>query len=326
MQRLEEPLLTDDNSRYTQLPLKWPVIQQAYENHQSMFWTAKDIDYQADKKDWDSLVKDEKYFIEHVLAFFAGADGIVLENLVMNFCTEIKASEARNFYAFQAMIENVHGEVYSLLIETYISDEKRKKELFAAIDTIPCVARKAEWAKKWISKEHSHFEERVIAFAVVEGIFFSGSFCAIFWLKNRGKMVSALGGSNELIARDEGLHTDFAVWIYKHLKKKVSQARVEEIFHEAVAIEKEFICESLPCRLIGMNSDLMEQYIEFVADRLLTQLGFDKIYNTQNPFAFMESNSVDGKTNFFEKRVSEYRHSSSVQVKKDWAYDEDDEF
>ncbi len=306
--RRPEPLLNEDNSRFSQLPYKYPEIQKAYEDHESAFWTAKEIDYAADVKDWNSLNDDERYFIEHILAFFAGADGIVLENLVTNFCEEVKAPEARNFYGFQAAIENIHAQVYALLIDTYVKDRERKIELFNAIDTIPCVGRKAAWAMKWISKER-FFEERVISFAVVEGIFFSGSFCAIFWLKSRGKMVKALGTSNELIARDEGLHTDFAVLIYKHLQNKVSQERAEEIFREAVEIEKEFICTSLPCRLIGMNSDLMCRYIEFVADRLLTQLGFEKIYNPVggNPFSFMDSLSVDGKTNFFEKRVTEYK-------------------
>lgn len=326
-QRLPEPLLEEDNTRFTQLPIKYQILQEAYENHESMFWTAKEIDYQADYSDFMSLNDGEKMFIENILAFFAGADGIVLENLINNFSSEVKASEARNFYAFQGMIENVHGMVYSLLIETYIKDPERKKKLFNAIDTIPCVGQKAQWAQKWISKERP-FEERLIAFSIVEGVFFSGSFCAIFWLKSRGIMVKALGGSNELIARDEGLHTDFAVKMYSLLNNKVSQKRVEEIMKEAVEIEEEFICESLPCRLIGMNSDLMRQYIKFVADRLLVQLGFEKIWNTQNPFDFMDATLLDGKTNFFEKRVSEYSHSSIAVAKnnKDFEYDSNLEF
>lgn len=320
--RLPEPLLKEDNSRFSQLPYQFPMLQEAYNVHESAFWTAGEIDYAADINDWKSLTDDERYFLEHILAFFAGADGIVLENLVTNFCEEVKAPEARNFYGFQAMMENIHAQVYSLLIETYVKKPERKMQLFQAIDTIPCVSKKANWAMKWISKDN-FFEERVIAFAVVEGIFFSGSFCAIFWLKSRGKMVKALGTSNELIARDEGLHTDFAVLMYSLLKNKVTQERVEEIFREAVDIEKEFICESLPCRLIGMNSELMCRYIEFVADRLLTQLGFEKIYNPEggNPFTFMDNTSIDGKTNFFEKRVTEYVKASVTT--EDWEISED---
>ena len=324
-----EPLLIPDETRFTQLPIKYPTLQKAYETHESMFWTAKDIDYSADIKDFNNLSDDERTFVEHILAFFAGADGIVLENLITNFSSEVQASEARNFYAFQGMIENIHGMVYSLLIDAYVKDPDRKAKLFNAIETIPCVKKKADWARKWICKEYinsegltkpRYFEERLVAFAIVEGIFFSGSFCAIFWLKSRGKMVKALGGSNELIARDEGLHTDFAIELYKLLNNKVSQERAEEIFREAVKIEEEFICESLPCRLVGMNSDLMREYIKFVADRLMTQLGFKKIYNAKNPFGFMEATLLEGRTNFFEQRVSEYIHSSTVTAKgkKDW--------
>lgn len=315
--RKPEPLLMRDNTRFVQLPFKYPELQKAYEIHESSFWTAKEIDYSADLKDWVNLSDDERYFIEHILAFFAGADGVVLENLAENFCSEVTATEARNFYGFQAMMENVHGMTYALLLDTFVKDPKRKRELQNAIDTIPCVARKANWAKRWISKEKP-FEERVIAFAIVEGVFFSGSFCSIFWLKNRGKMVRALGHSNELIARDEGLHTDFAVLVYKLLQNKVGQTRFEEIIKEAVDIETEFICTSLPCRLIGMNSDLMSQYVRFVSDRLSLQLGFKKIYKVNNPFSFMDLTSLDGKTNFFEKRVTEYRHSSGASVTGNW--------
>ena len=323
MPRLDEPLLNEDNTRFTQLPIKYPELQQAYEAHESMFWTAKEIDYSADLSDWASLNDREKHFIEHILAFFAGADGIVLENLVSNFCTEIKASEARNFYAFQGMMENVHAMTYALLLDTLVKDVKRKEELFNAIETIPCVKRKADWALKWMDKKRP-FEERVIAFSIVEGVFFSGAFCAIFWLKSRNKMVKALGTSNELISRDEGLHCDFAVLIYHHLKNKVSRARVEQIMREAVDIEKEFICESIPCNMLGMNQGLMSAYIENVADRLLVQLGFEKIYNSTNPFDFMNNINLDGKTNFFEKRVTEYQHSSVAKpVGEDsWAFGE----
>jgi len=325
-ERLHEPLLTEDNSRFTQLPVKYAKLQNAYDIAEGMFWTAKEIDYAADLNDWESLNDNEKYFIEHILAFFAGADGIVLENLITNFCVEVKAPEARNFYAFQGMIENIHAMTYSLLIETFIKDVKRKQYLFNAIDNIPCVAKKANWALKWLNNERP-FEERVIAFAVVEGIFFSGAFCSIFWLKNRNKMTKALGKSNELISRDEGMHTEFAVLIYEHLANKVTQERVEEIFKEAVEIEEEFICESLPCKLIGMNSDLMREYIKYVADRLLVQLGFNKIYMATNPFDFMVNINLDGKTNFFEQKISEYVHSSILAPKEDsWNFDENVEF
>lgn len=306
---MTEPLLNEEHNRYTLFPIQWPSIWKAYKTQKDAFWTAEEIDYVADKKDWNTLSDNEKYFIEHILAFFAGSDGIVLENLVQNFCSEVKVAEARCAYAFQAMMENVHSEVYSLLIDTYVDGKERKEKLFNAIETIPCVQEKAEWAIKWINSERS-FAERLVAFAVVEGIFFSGSFCAIFWLKSRGKMVKALGTSNELIARDEGMHTDFAILLYGHLKNKLSEEVVHQIFKEAVEIEQKFICESLPCNLIGMNKELMGQYIEFVADRLLTQLNYEKIYNSKNPFSFMNKTNLDGKSNFFEKRVSEYQLSS----------------
>lgn len=324
MDRLEEPILIEDNTRFTQLPIMYPLLQKAYDTHESMFWTAKEIDYQADINDWNSLSEDERYFIEHILAFFAGSDGIVLENLINNFCKEVKISEARNFYAFQGMIENIHGMVYSLLIDTFVKDPKRKDELFRAIDTIPCVKKKADWALKWLNPERP-FEERVIAFGIVEGVFFSGAFCSIFWLKSRNKMTKALGKSNELISRDEGLHQDFCVLIYQHLKNKVSKSRIYEIMAEAVEIEEEFICDSLPCRLIGMNSDLMREYIKYVADRLLVQLGFDKMYNIENPFDFMKNMCLDGKTNFFESRTTEYVHSSSAKSNLD-SWDISDDF
>jgi ribonucleotide reductase beta subunit family protein with ferritin-like domain len=325
-ERLAEPLLIGDNTRFTQLPFNYKKLQDAYDIVEGMFWTSKEIDYSADLPDWNALSDDERYFIEHILAFFAGADGIVLENLITNFCVEVKAPEARNFYAFQGMIENVHALTYSLLIETFIKDPKRKEYLFNAIDNIPCVAKKANWALKWLNPERP-FEERVIAFAVVEGLFFSGAFCSIFWLRSRNKMTKALGKSNELIARDEGTHTDFAVLIYNHLLNKVSQERVEEIFREAVEIEEEFICDSLPCKLIGMNSDLMREYIKYVADRLLVQLGFNKIYSCNNPFDFMVNINLDGKTNFFEARTSEYIHSSVLAPNGDsWNFNDNDEF
>lgn len=325
-ERLTEPLLVNDNTRFTQLPIKNPRLQNAYDIVEGMFWTAKEIDYAADISDWNTLTDNERFFIEHILAFFAGADGIVLENLITNFCVEVKAPEARNFYAFQGMIENVHAMTYALLIETFIKDPKRKEYLFNAIDNIPCVAKKANWALKWLNPERP-FEERVIAFAVIEGVFFSGSFCALFWLKSCNKMTKALGKSNELIARDEGTHTDFAVLIYDHLLNKVSQERIEEIFKEAVEIEEEFICESLPCKLIGMNSELMREYIKYVADRLLVQLGFNKIYSCNNPFDFMVNINLDGKSNFFESNVTEYFHSSVLAPNSNsWNFTDDDVF
>lgn len=306
MSRLPEPILEEDPHRFTQLPHRYPAIQAAYEKHESAFWTAREIDYTQDLKDWATLSESEKYFIEHILGFFAGADGIVLENLVTQFIKEVQVPEIRNFYMFQGMIENVHGLVYANLLDTFIKDSDRKIQLQHAIEEIDCVKQKAEWAMKWIDPSLP-FEERLVAFAVVEGVFFSGSFCAIFWLKSKGKMTKALGKSNELISRDEGMHTDFAVLLYKQLANKISQERVEEIFKDAVEIEENFICKSLPCRLIGMNNVLMSRYIKFVADRLIIQLGFNKIYNVTNPFDFMTTISLDGKTNFFEERVTEYQ-------------------
>jgi len=305
-----EPILQADSTRFTTFPIRYPEIWKAYEDHKNAFWTAQEIDYSADKEDWLKLSNDERYFIEHILAFFAGSDGIVLENLVTTFCTEVQIPEARCFYGFQVAMENIHSEVYSLLIETFVADADRKMMLFQAIDTIPCVAKKAAWALDWIDVKKP-FAARLVAFAVVEGVFFSGSFCAIFWLKSRGLMVKALGTSNELIARDEGLHTDFAVLLYGMLQNKLESADVLEIITSAVTIEEEFITESLPCRLIGMNQTLMKQYIRFVADRLLMQLGEASYYNELNPFDFMTLNSLDGKTNFFEKRVTEYTVSNS---------------
>tara|TARA_B100000900_G_C20589318_1_gene720987 strand:- start:1110 stop:2069 length:960 start_codon:yes stop_codon:yes gene_type:complete len=302
---MSEPLLDENPNRFTLFPIQHNDVWEAYKKQQRAQWTAEEIDYSADLGDWKTLNNDEKYFIENILAFFAGSDGIVLENLIQNFCNEVQIPEARCAYGFQAYIENVHSEVYSLLIDTYIKDAKRKEECFNAIETIPAVKHKADWALKWISSDKS-FAHRLVAFAVVEGIFFSGSFCAIFWLKSRGKMVKTLGKSNELIARDEGMHTDFAVLLYHKLNNKLSQNEIYNIVTEAVEIEKKFICESLRCRLIGMNDDLMSQYIEFVADRLITQLGYDKLFNKECPFSFMNMMNLDGKTNFFEQRVTEY--------------------
>ena len=318
---MSELLLKENLNRFTLFPIQYNDIWKAYKKQQQAQWTAEEIDYSADLNDWKTLSDDEKYFIENILAFFAGSDGIVLENLIENFSKEIQIPEVRSAYSFQAYIENVHSEVYSLLIDTYITDPIRKRECFNAIETIPAVKLKADWAIKWISSDKS-FAHRLVAFAVVEGIFFSGSFCAIFWLKSRGKMVKTLGKSNELIARDEGMHTDFAVLLYHKLENKLSEEEIYEIVKEAVNIEKKFICESLRCRLIGMNDDLMSQYIEFVADRLVTQLGYKKIYNKECPFSFMNMMNLDGKTNFFEQRVTEYNIGNNYNL-TDFVIDED---
>ena len=307
--RLPEPLLEESTDRFTQLPLKYPMLQKAFDEHEAKFWTAKEIDYNADTQDWNGLTADERSFIELVLAFFASADGIVLENLMSNFQLEVTAPEARNFYAFQAMIENVHAQVYANLLDTYVVDPVRKDVLFRGLDTIPCVARKAAWAIKWMDNTLP-FEERLVAFAAVEGIFFSGSFCAIFWLKDRGLMTKALGGSNELIARDEGLHTEFAVLLYKHLNNQMSDTRLRQLIQEAVEIEEAFVCDALKCDLIGMNHRLMRAYIRFTADRLAVQLGSSEIYGEENPFPFMNRININSKTNFFEKRSNDYKHAS----------------
>lgn len=300
-----EPLLQEDASRYVMFPLQDQDIWQMYKKQVECFWRAEEIDLSKDTAHWESLTNPERYFISMILAFFAASDGIVLENLASRFMSEVQLSEARAFYGFQIAMENIHSETYSLLIDTYIKDREEKMTLFNAIDNFPCIKKKADWSIKWINDKRSSFATRLIAFACIEGIFFSGAFCSIFWLKKRGLM-PGLTFSNELISRDEALHTEFAVLLYSKLNKKLSKSKVMEIIKDAVEIEKEFICEALPCRLIGMNSDLMSQYIEFVADRLSVQLGYDKIYNAKNQFDFMEMISIEGKTNFFEKRVAEY--------------------
>ena len=307
----DEPLLCEDENRYVLFPIQpqYDDIWQAYKRAQASIWTAEEIDLSQDLKDWDTLKDEERHFISYILGFFAGSDGIVMENLGMRFTNEVKVLEAKFFYSFQMMIENVHSETYSLLIDTYIKDSHTKATVLNAIDTIPCVTKKADWAIKWTQDEHTPFATRLLAFAAVEGIFFSGSFCAIFWLKKRGLM-PGLTFSNELISRDEGMHTDFAVLLYSKLRRRVPEAEVHQMYREAVAIEKEFILKSLPCRLIGMNADLMSDYIEYVADRLLQQLGYNKIWHQSNPFDFMEMCSLTAKTNFFEKRVSEYQLKS----------------
>ena len=303
----EIELLTQENpNRFVLFPICYHDIWEKYKDHMSVFWTVEEIDLSKDRTDWNNLTDNEKYFIKNILAFFAGSDGIVLENLGSRFMSEIQIPEVKCFYGFQIAMENIHSETYSLLIDTYIKDNEEKDRLLNAIETIPCVKKKSELSLKWIKDDKSSFSTRLIAFAIVEGLFFSGSFCSIFWLKKRGLM-PGLTFSNELISRDEGLHTDFAVLLYtKYIRNKLPEKQVQEIVMEAVEIEKEFITESLPCNLIGMNSELMKQYIEFVADRLLSQLNYNKIFNTKNPFDFMEMISLRGKTNFFEKRVSEY--------------------
>eukprot|EP00850_Spirogloea_muscicola_P012588 SM000082S22830 [mRNA] locus=s82:196914:198977:+ [translate_table: standard] len=300
-----EPLLADNDQRFCMFPIHYPAIWEMYKKAEASFWTAEEVDLSQDQSHWESLDDGERHFVSHVLAFFAASDGIVLENLAVRFMKEIQVPEARAFYGFQIAIENIHSEMYSLLLETYIKDQELKAHLFRAVDTIPCVAKKAAWALDWIGSSQS-FAERIIAFACVEGIFFSGSFCAIFWLKKRGLM-PGLTFSNELISRDEGLHCDFACLLYTLLKNKLKEEKVREIVCNAVAIEKEFVCEALSCDLVGMNSKLMSVYIEFVADRLLVALGYSKHYNVQNPFDWMELISLQGKTNFFEKRVGDYQ-------------------
>ena len=304
-------------------PIQDQEIWQMYKKQIDCFWRAEEIDLSKDLGDWDSLQKDEKYFISMILAFFAASDGIVLENLATRFMGEVQLSEARAFYGFQIAMENVHSETYSLLIDTYIKDREEKTNLFQAMDNFPCIKKKADWAIKWIHDKRSSFATRLVAFACIEGIFFSGAFCSIYWLKKRGLM-PGLTFSNELISRDEALHTEFAVLLYSKLNKQVSKSKVIEIIKDAVEIEKEFICEALPCRLIGMNSELMCQYIEFVADRLIVQLGHDKIYNSKNPFDFMEMISIEGKTNFFEKRVAEY--ALADKTKSDDVFEFGDDF
>ncbi|CAF2143539.1 unnamed protein product [Brassica rapa] len=305
----EEPLLTPTPDRFCMFPIHYPQIWEMYKKAEASFWTAEEVDLSQDTRDWETNLNDgERHFIKHVLAFFAASDGIVLENLASRFMSDVQVSEARAFYGFQIAIENIHSEMYSLLLDTYIKDNKERDHLFRAIETIPCVAKKAQWALKWIDGSQT-FAERIVAFACVEGIFFSGSFCSIFWLKKRGLM-PGLTFSNELISRDEGLHCDFACLIYTLLRTKLSEERVKSIVCDAVEIEREFVCDALPCALVGMNRDLMSQYIEFVADRLLGALGYGKVYGVANPFDWMELISLQGKTNFFEKRVGDYQKAS----------------
>ena len=309
----QEFLLNEEENRYVIFPIQHDQFWDMYKKSEANFWTTEELDLSKDLNDWKKLTENETHFIKHVLAFFAASDGIVNENLVDRFCQEVKVLEAKFFYVFQMAMENIHSETYSLLIDTYIKDQEEKTYLLNAIDTIPSIQKKAQWAIKWINDKDSPFINRIIGFAAVEGIFFSGAFCSIFWLKKRGLM-PGLCHSNELISRDEGLHTEFAVLMYHNLKNKPSPNVVKQIIQEAVEIEKEFITESLSCELIGMNKDLMSQYIEYVSDRLLKMFGLEPIYNAQNPFDWMEMISIQGKTNFFEKRVGEYSNKSNPNI------------
>tara|TARA_B100001057_G_scaffold336134_1_gene336918 strand:+ start:964 stop:2010 length:1047 start_codon:yes stop_codon:yes gene_type:complete len=322
---VEEPILKENPNRFVLFPIQHNDIWEMYKKQEASIWTAEELDLSPDLVDWESkLNDDERFFIKHVLAFFAASDGIVNENLAENFLSEVQYTEAKFFYGFQVMMENIHSETYSLLIDTYIKDTKEKNYLFNAIETFEPVKKKADWAMRWI--DNGSYAERLISFAAVEGIFFSGSFCSIFWLKKRGLM-PGLTFSNELISRDEGLHCDFACMLYNnHLVNKLPKEQVQKIIADAVEIEKEFVTESLPVRLIGMNSDLMSQYIEFVADRLLTELGNDKIYNTSNPFDFMDMINLQGKTNFFEKRVGEYQKAGVLNNENNTTFSLDSDF
>ena len=299
------PLLNESKDRYVMFPIKDNDIWKMYKKQVECFWRAEEIDLSHDMKDWYSLTEDEKHFITMILAFFAASDGIVLENLAARFMGEVQLAEARAFYGFQIAMENIHSETYSLLIDSYVKDENEKTRLFQAIENFPCIQKKADWAIHWMNDKSSDFATRLVAFACVEGIFFSGAFCSIFWLKKRGLM-PGLTFSNEFISRDEALHTEFAVLLYNKLNAPLNQSLIHKIISEAVEIETEFICDALPCRLIGMNSEMMRKYIQFVADRLCVQLECSKIYNTKNPFEFMEMISLESKTNFFESRVSDY--------------------
>jgi ribonucleoside-diphosphate reductase subunit M2 len=307
-----DPLLVENPHRWVMFPIQFPAVWEMYKKHEASFWTAEEVDLSQDLRDWDRLSQSEQHFIKHILAFFAASDGIVLENLAGQFSTEVQIPEARAFYGFQMAMENIHSETYSLLIEQYIRDPAEKADVFNAISTMPAVRDKAQWAINWMNRESS-FAERVVAFAAVEGVLFSGSFCAIYWLKKRGLM-PGLTFSNELISRDEGLHAEFACLLYSMLQHKLPEDVVHDIVRGAVEVERRFICEALSCDLIGMNNELMTRYIEFVADRLLTALGHSKLFNASNPFDWMELISLQGKTNFFEKRVGEYQKAGVMSA------------
>ena len=317
-----EPLLHATDDRFVMFPVQYADVWDLYKKQVDCFWRAEEVDLSKDLVDWAKLNKDEQQFISMVLAFFAASDGIVLENLAIRFMADVQVAEVRSFYGFQIAMENIHSEMYSLLIDTYIKDKRDKDLLFHATSNFPCITKKADWAKKWIEDSNSSFAERLVAFAAIEGIFFSASFASIYWIKKRGLM-PGLTFSNELISRDEALHTEFAILLYKKLRNSLSQTRIHEILKEAVAIETEFITEAIPCRMIGMNSVLMTQYIEFVADRLCVQLGYDKIFNSSNPFDFMELISVETKVNFFERTNSEYALANKEVEKDVFLFDAD---
>ena len=322
---LPEPLLNDVDDRFVIFPIRYPDLWEKYKQHMAVFWTPEEIDLSKDMKDWEKLNENERHFIKNILGFFAGSDGIVMENLAERFSRDVKWPEAKFFYACQNLLEAIHSETYSLLIDTYISDKEEKANILRAIDTIPCVKKKAEWALSWIENKDEPFATRLLGFAAVEGIFFSGAFCAIFWLKQRGLM-PGLTLSNEFIARDEGIHTDFACLLYTKIVNRLDKKKAHKIIRDAVKIEKQFITKSLPCELIGMNAKLMAQYIEFVADRLLLQLGYPKAYNSANPFPFMERISLENKDNFFEKRVSTYAKATVGKKSEDMKFKMTEDF
>lgn len=311
-----EPILSESSNRYVLYPIVWTRVWEEYKRHQQAFWTAEEIDFSADISDWEKLNDDERFFISNVLSFFAGSDGIIFENLSINFIEEIKVPEIRAYYGWQAAMETIHSETYALMIDTYISDHDEKLRLLNGIKEVPGVKKKADWAKKWLNGDIP-FAKRLVAFTIVEGLFFAGSFCAIFWLKYvKGLMTKALGKSNELIARDESLHADFGVLLYTYIENRISLEEINEMFTTAVDIEKEFICESFSCDLIGMNSNSMKTYIEFQADRLIQKLGYPKIYDVTCPFEFMDTISLDGKSNFFEQRVTDYNRPEQIVDKE----------
>jgi ribonucleotide reductase beta subunit family protein with ferritin-like domain len=311
-----ERILSEESNRYVLLPIIWTDVWAHYKNHVKAFWTSEEIDFSADISDWEKLNTAEKNLISNVLSFFAGSDGIIFENLSINFINEIKVPEIRAFYGFQAAMETIHSETYALMIDTYIPDQKEKLRILNGIKELPGVRKKAEWTQKWLNNDIS-FQERLVAFTIVEGIFFSGSFCVIFWLKYvKGLMTKALGKSNELIARDESLHTDFGVLLYSYIQNKLPDDVMYDMMRSAVEIEKEFICDSFSCDLIGINANSMEQYIEFQADRLLQKFGYNKVYNVRCPFSFMDTISLDGKSNFFEQRVTDYNRPEQIEDKK----------
>lgn len=317
-----EPLLIPDDKRFVMFPIRDQSIWEMYKKQVACFWTVEEMDLSKDPADWEKLNEDERHYVSMILAFFAASDGIVLENLALRFFGDVQLPEARAFYGFQIAMENCHSETYSLLIETYIKKEEEKDRLFNAIQHFPCIKKKSDWAQKWIHDNRSSFATRLVAFACIEGIFFSGAFCSIYWIKKRN-LLPGLTFSNELISRDEALHTEFAVLLYSRLQKKIGKNRIYEIIKEAVEIETEFICDALPCRLIGMNSVLMTQYIQFVADRLSLQLGYDKIYNVSNPFDFMELISIESKVNFFERTNAEYALANKSIDKDIFNFDAD---